>query len=459
MSRNTGAGGLRRVRGEIDRGLQRVRRSLDSFAPGVNGGGADLAAAIGGLGEIRAVLTSLQLVGPARLVSEMRRSCEALAQGAMPDPAGASETLTQALDHLPVYLARLAGGQPDAPPALLPVLNDLRASRGEGPLGEAELLVPTSVIADAGRPSPEVREALARLFRRVRPHFHRYLVQLFRPETSREGMANLGRLFHRLQRHIGGGVFHELFLAAEAVVEAMLDGGIEPSGEAKALIGRLDRVVKPFSEGPDAWPELEAEALFGGLMSLIARCESSAHLVHELRRVYGLQPADEGEPEGGREHPSGRRSGDAGGPGMDPELLKIFLEEAEELEQAIRDQFGRWRDDPADDAALASLKRSFRTLKGSGRLVGADRFGELSRAVEGLLGTVGDGSVRSSTAVVEGVGDAVALLPELIAAEAAARPLDTGDVIERLDRLADAGRGPEAARETRPSAKVIPWPP
>jgi chemosensory pili system protein ChpA (sensor histidine kinase/response regulator) len=733
MSNSKPVGGLRWVKGEIDASLQRVRRSLEAFAEEQGGEAVDLTDAVTALHEIRGVLIALELSGPARLVEEMEQHCETLESGDAANRGEVSEALMLALIQLPDYLEKLEAGQADAPLALLPAINDLRGSRGDRLLTEAELLVPTSVLADTEMPSLQVQKALARVAGKIRPHFHRYLLQWFKPETSREGMANLGRLFHQLQRYIGDGIFHELFLAAEAVVEAMLHGSIDSDAETKALIGHLDRVIKPFAEGAEAWPDREAQALFTALMSLIARCDSSAYLVNELRRIYGLQPDERQDASAQRGAPgpaamaglitevrkellpvkdaldlyargsdedrtrladlatliqslsntlavTGREDlvdrlrrcaaavgslsdqetqasdshleavaeeilsveaalGELGGPGpaqaagearaldrsildstlreaskevakakeaiialteepgdlrplqevpglfhgvgaalrvldegdaaevlealvehirlrylaagrtpaarelellaqcvsaielymdglgggqsfgadligdargaladlqtleprraaeisteaawteepasktgaegaaagveagvdkragIDPEFLEIFLEEAGEEEQTVREQFARWRKDLDDDTALSTLRRSFHTLKGSGRLVGAERVGDLARAVEALLNRVIDGSLSPSEELVECVGEAVAQLPGVIAAEAEAREQDVQPLIDRVDRLASGERLPAEAvlpeSETAPAAKVIPWP-
>ena len=52
------------------------------------------------------------------------------------------EVLMRAALQLPDYLERIKAGSPDVPLVLLPLLNDLRATRGESLLSEAVLFVP-----------------------------------------------------------------------------------------------------------------------------------------------------------------------------------------------------------------------------------------------------------------------------------------------------------------------------
>jgi len=69
----------------------------------------------------------------------------------------------------------------------------------------------------------------------------------------------------------------------------------------------------------------------------------------------------------------------------DPDILEIFLEEANEVLQQFAELVPRWKDAPADDAVLSDIRRGFHTLKGSGRLAGAMDIGELAWVVEDLL--------------------------------------------------------------------------
>ncbi|NIP89796.1 MAG: hypothetical protein GWO21_12930, partial [Gammaproteobacteria bacterium] len=70
---------------------------------------------------------------------------------------------------------------------------------------------------------------------------------------------------------------------------------------------------------------------------------------------------------------------------LDPELLELFIEEAKEEYASIKRKLPAWQDDPEDMETLITVRRSFHTLKGSGRMVGAELIGEYSWNVENLL--------------------------------------------------------------------------
>jgi chemosensory pili system protein ChpA (sensor histidine kinase/response regulator) len=70
---------------------------------------------------------------------------------------------------------------------------------------------------------------------------------------------------------------------------------------------------------------------------------------------------------------------------IDAELLAIFLEEAHEVLGAIDDNFKRLNNEPHNTEVLTDLRRSFHTLKGSGRMVGLKDLGEVAWSVEQVL--------------------------------------------------------------------------
>lgn len=67
---------------------------------------------------------------------------------------------------------------------------------------------------------------------------------------------------------------------------------------------------------------------------------------------------------------------------LDEQLLPIFLEESQELFPEIGRRLREWRDAPNDADVSHSLQRALHTLKGSARMAGAMRLGELTHDME-----------------------------------------------------------------------------
>jgi chemosensory pili system protein ChpA (sensor histidine kinase/response regulator) len=75
---------------------------------------------------------------------------------------------------------------------------------------------------------------------------------------------------------------------------------------------------------------------------------------------------------------------------FDPELLDIYLTEAEEVLAHIAQNCQALRVNTTDNDALVEVRRSFHTLKGSGRTVGLSALGEVAGKVESFLNGVLD---------------------------------------------------------------------
>lgn len=101
---------------------------------------------------------------------------------------------------------------------------------------------------------------------------------------------------------------------------------------------------------------------------------------------------------------------------IDTQVLPIFLEEAEELFPTASAQIRNLRSSPNDRDNLDSLKRTLHTLKGSARMAGAMRLGELTHIVESAVGEKHDGWVATDFDRVEERFDDVAfVLDQLVA--------------------------------------------
>lgn len=102
---------------------------------------------------------------------------------------------------------------------------------------------------------------------------------------------------------------------------------------------------------------------------------------------------------------------------IDEEIFEIFLEEAEEEYENISKNLPLWKSNLENPEPLKEMRRSFHTLKGSGRLVGANDLGEFAWAFESLLNRVIDNTLTATSELLELVDrgrEALPLLYELL---------------------------------------------
>ncbi|MGE6392081.1 Hpt domain-containing protein [Psychrobacter pacificensis] len=100
----------------------------------------------------------------------------------------------------------------------------------------------------------------------------------------------------------------------------------------------------------------------------------------------------------------------------DPDIKEIFIEEAEEVLAEIVPLYEGWQLASTDLAALKDIRRGFHTLKGSGRMVGANYTAELAWAIENMLNRVLDHSVIVSNDMCQLMSDVLAAYPEMLVA-------------------------------------------
>jgi chemosensory pili system protein ChpA (sensor histidine kinase/response regulator) len=98
----------------------------------------------------------------------------------------------------------------------------------------------------------------------------------------------------------------------------------------------------------------------------------------------------------------------------DPELVEVFIEEAKEEFANVERCLPLWTKSPENSEALISVRRSFHTLKGSGRMVGAQLLGEFAWSIENLLNRLINQTLAPNPAMLEFITEAAAVLPALI---------------------------------------------
>ena len=150
---------------------------------------------------------------------------------------------------------------------------------------------------------------------------------------------------------------------------------------------------------------------------------------------------------------------------FDDEIIEIFIEEAEEVLESLNTLLPEWTDQPESKDLLPIIRRAFHTIKGSGRMVGAEDIGELAWSIEDMLNRVLDGRIRCSSPLVELTEQTIQRMPLLLAAFAEKRPTPTPEInrgiivsAERLakgEALEPLSESSEAIKETVADAAPV----
>ena len=122
---------------------------------------------------------------------------------------------------------------------------------------------------------------------------------------------------------------------------------------------------------------------------------------------------------------------------VDAEIIEIFVEEADEVLECLRNLLPTWKDQLEDKETLATARRSFHTLKGSGRMVGAMAIGDLAWSIEELLNRVTSGSLKCTEVTVDLCAEAIKLVTEMVPAFSANLPIQESG---RIEAVTDAAK-------------------
>ena len=132
---------------------------------------------------------------------------------------------------------------------------------------------------------------------------------------------------------------------------------------------------------------------------------------------------------------------------VDPQFVELFIEEAKEEIASVQKTFPLWDQNPMDLEALSSMRRSFHTLKGSGRMVGARAIAEFAWSIENLLNRIIDKTLSRTPGMMALLRSSVSALPQLVEQLETGRPVNTPTeaLMTRAFAYAD-GRDPEQAK-------------
>ncbi|MCG5514751.1 MULTISPECIES: Hpt domain-containing protein [unclassified Ectothiorhodospira] len=214
-----------------------------------------------------------------------------------------------------------------------------------------------------------------------------------------------------------------------------------------------------FLAEPDATPEEDAKEALPEVEDQTLQLEPLEPLEMLESGEFEAAPLPETTPDTTGEEVYGTESLAVFSGEPDDDILEIFLEEADEELERIQTWLPRWHANPRDEEALATLRRSYHTLKGSGRLVGAELLGEFAWVNEHLLNRIIDQVIPVDEAVLNLTEASLEALPQLVGQiRGEGNPdINVHALMDRARQLASAQEGastPLPAAESTPPAEA-----
>ena len=290
-----GYNSLRWVKKELDLILMEAQSSLSAYIEDTEDT-ARLREAVEHLHMVQGTLQMVELYGAAQLAEEMEKVSEALLDGSIKKVEDAYDVLMRSMLQLPDYLESLQSGSKDVPMVLLPLLNDLRASRNASLLSENVLFFPDVESAADDQPGDAKQGDLQATAKKLRSHYQIGLVGWFKGEKVTASLKRILAVLSELEKNSPNAASRRIWSITAALVDGLSSNGIDSNVSIKTLLGQVDRCIKQLVDaGEEHFVENVPAELLKNLLYYVARVKSESPRVVDIKTTYRLEqllPAD-----------------------------------------------------------------------------------------------------------------------------------------------------------------------
>ncbi len=446
---------------EVGQNLKQMEEALDAFFRD-----ADEREALAGLPALaqqaQGALTMLELPQAASLLKAAIDEVQPFLSEGHPDAAG-QQRLADAFSSLGLYVESYCSGRADAVNILRPILVDFGLIEEE-PAEEEEY----GHSVESGMPARKAEVKDAYLGWRDQPDegakkkFIEVLTELSRDaelvdddllkqqtqaalEASREPAEAPRELDDAIEALSGLPLPARAVAAPAVTAEAVAPRPVEPDSSMSII-----RLPEAAEEGPAVEVGVPEFCELPELAHPAAETGTASSAIADSA-VAEMPPAsnDDGQAEDTllAVIPEG----------VEPELLEIFLEEANEVLATMGEATTACQGNPDDQDALTVIRRAFHTLKGSGRMVGLSDLGETSWRFEQLMnGWLNEKKAASNDLLIL-IGRAKSVFQDWVAALQSAQPLAlrVPVLLAGADRVAQ-GQALDVEVVPAPAAEEIP---
>lgn len=283
------------VKGEIAETLKQARQALEAFVENPQDS-TRMRFCLTYVHQVHGTLQMVEFYGAALLAEEMEQLARALLDGHVASQTEALEVLMQAILQMPVYLDRIQSARRDLPMVVLPLLNDLRAARGEKLLSETSLFSPnmsTRLPALSTEFLAQRRtEDLPNLLRKLRQMLQVALVGVIRNHDLPTNLGYMARVFARLEMLCKDAPLGALWQIASGVIEGLASGGVANSTSVRTLLRQVDKELKRLvAQGADGINQAAPDELTKNLLFYIAKAPAQSTRIQALKAEYSLDDA------------------------------------------------------------------------------------------------------------------------------------------------------------------------
>ena len=283
------------VKGEIAETLKQARQALEAFVENPQDS-TRMRFCMTYVHQVHGTLQMVEFYGAALLAEEMEQLARALLEDNVASQSEALEVLMQAILQMPVYLDRIQSARRDLPMVVLPLLNDLRAARGEKLLSETSLFSPnmsSRTPALSGEFLAQRQTAdLPGLLRKLRQMLQVALVGVIRNQDMATNLGYMARVFARLEMLCKDAPLGALWQVASGVVEGLASGAVANSTTVKNLLRQVDKELKRLvTQGAEGINQAAPDELTKNLLFYVAKAPTQSPRIQALKAEYSLDEA------------------------------------------------------------------------------------------------------------------------------------------------------------------------
>ena len=283
------------VKGEIGETLKQARQALEAFVENPQDP-TRMRFCLTYVHQVHGTLQMVEFYGAALLAEEMEQLAKALMEGRVANQGEALEVLMQAILQLPVYLDRIQTARRDLPMVVLPLLNDLRAARGEKLLSETSLFSPDMSARLPALPSDSLARLrtaeLPVLLRKLRQMLQMALVGVIRNQDLATNLGYMARVFARLESLCKDAPLGGLWQIASGLIEGLANGSVVNGTSVRTLLRQVDKELKRLVEqGADGINQPAPDELTKNLLFYVAKAPAQSPRIRALKEQYRLDEA------------------------------------------------------------------------------------------------------------------------------------------------------------------------
>jgi chemosensory pili system protein ChpA (sensor histidine kinase/response regulator) len=279
------------VKAQLDDVLSDAQASLNEYIE--NKADGELENCIEHLQLITGTLQMVEVYGASMLAEEMKRTTEALLKGSVERDEDTYDVLMRAMLQLPDYLESIQAGKKDAPIALMPLINDLRAARKEGLLTESGLFSPDLESAELSTGDYDAAAIkpgkLQDETKRLRTHYQLGLLDFIRNKKERVGLQRIRAVLNALEKVSAYDEVRRIWMVVGALVEGLMKHGIDSNISIKMLLGAVDRQLKfILDNGEDEFSNQYSKELVKNVLYYVGLCTEDSKLITAVKEAYNL---------------------------------------------------------------------------------------------------------------------------------------------------------------------------